>query len=181
MWKKITAGALAGWIVMIAWIFLSNGMLGIKSRIDMKRLVNEEWVYEVLKESITEPGGYSINPRMESPTGPFPEGEPVFSVHYSGLGHGAAGRIFIANLGLALAAQLIAAWMLSSAGRKMISSYSGRVLFYVAIGALFALFGDLMRYGIGSYSMHHALILAAQSLAGWLLCGLAVAAVVRQS
>ena len=49
------------------------------------------------------------------------------------------------------------------------------MLIFVAIGLLFALFGDMMRYGIGAYSLRHSMILAAQSLAGWTFSGLAVA------
>ena len=123
MLKKIVVGALLGWIVMIAWMFLSNGILGIRSDIDMNRLLNEEWVYEILKESIREPGGYSVNPPMESPTGPFPADEPVFTIHYSGLAHGDAGRIFQANLALALGAQLIAALLLSVTIERILARY----------------------------------------------------------
>jgi len=179
MVKKIIAGGLLGWVVLIVSIFLSNGVFGLNSAIDMKRLVNEEWVYAVLKESVKQPGGYSVNPPMESPRGPFPDDEPVFSIHYSGMGHEAAGRIFIVNLAIALAASLIAAWMLAVTGERVLSRYWRRVLFFAAIGLLFALFGDMMRYGIGAYSLNHALIFAAQDLACWTLAGLAVACCVK--
>jgi hypothetical protein len=175
MLKKIVAGGLLGWVVMIAWIFLSNGILGIRSDIDMNRLLNEEWVYEILKESIREPGGYSVNPPLETPSGQFPENEPVFTIHYSGLGHEAAGRLFLVNIALAFAAQMLAAWLLSVTAERILARYSRRVLFFIGIGLLFALLGDMMRYGIGAYSLHHSLILAAQNLAGWTLAGLAVA------
>ena len=166
MAKKIVAGAVLGGMVLIAWIFLSNGLLGLNSSIEMNRLVNEDWVYEILKESIKKPGGYSVNPPLEGPFGPFPADEPVFSIHYSGLGHGAAGRIFMLNIAIAFAALLIAAWMLAMTSERILSSYWRRVLFFAAIGLLFAIFSDLMRYGIGAYSMRHALVFAAQSLAG---------------
>jgi hypothetical protein len=81
MLKKIVAGGLLGWVVMIAWIFLSNGILGVRSDIDMNRLLNEEWVYEILKERIREPGGYTVNPPLETPSGPFRADEPVFTIH----------------------------------------------------------------------------------------------------
>jgi len=179
MLNKIVAGALLGWIVLIAWIFLSNGVLGINSGIDMNRLVNEDWVYEILKETIKEPGGYILNPPMEKPSGPFPADEPVFSIHYSGLGHGDAGRIFLVTLAIAFTAQIIAAWMLAVTSERILSRYSRRILFFAAIGLLFAIFSDLMQYGIGSYSLHHALIFAAQDFVGWTLAGFAVASVVR--
>ena len=179
MAKKIIAGGLLGGLVLVAWIFVSNGLLGLKSGIDMKRLVNEEWVYAVLKESVREPGGYSVNPPMESPSGPFPQDEPVFSIHYSGMGHEAAGRIFLLNLAIGFAAPLIAAWMLAMTSERVLGRFWSRVLFFAAIGLLFALFGDMMRYGIGAYALSHALIFAAQSLVGWTLAGLAVACCVK--
>jgi hypothetical protein len=52
-------------------------------------------------------------------------------------------------------------------------------LFFAAIGLLFALFSDLMQYGIGAYALHHALILAAQDFVSWTLAGLVVARCVR--
>jgi hypothetical protein len=179
MLKKIIVGGLLGWLTLIAWIFLSNGVLGLRSGIDMKRLVNEEWVYEVLNESIGEPGGYSVDSPVESPSGSVPPDAAVFSVHYSGLGHGAAGRIFLVNLCIALITPMIAAWMLAVTNERILSRYSFRVLYFVVIGLLLALFGDMMRYGIGSYALHHSLILAGQTLIGWTLAGLAVASVVK--
>ena len=112
MLKKVVLGGFLGGIVLIASTFLSNGVLGLNSRIDMNRLVNERRVYEILKESIKEPGGYSVNPPLESPSGRFPAEEPVFSIHYSGLGHGAAGRILLANLAIVFLTSTIADWML---------------------------------------------------------------------
>jgi len=179
MLKKVVLGGFLGGIVMIAWTFLSNGVLGLNSRIDMNRLVNEREVYEILKESIQGPGGYVVNPPLESPAGPFPAEEPVFSIHYSGLGHGAAGKVLLVNLAIVFLAPMIAAWMLSVTSKRIVSSYSRRVLFFAAIGLLFALFSDLMQYGIGAYALHHALILAAQGFVSWTLAGLVVARCVR--
>jgi hypothetical protein len=179
MLKKIVTGGLLGGVVLIACMFLSDGLFGLRSGIEMNRLVNEGWVYEILKESIDEPGGYTINPPMEDPTGPFPTAEPVFSIHYSGLGHGAAGRIFLVNLAIAFMAPMIGAWMLSITSERILSSYARRVLFFAAIGLLLALFSDLMRYDIGAYALHHALMFAAQDFVSWTLAGLAVAWCVR--
>jgi hypothetical protein len=179
MLKKVVLGGLLGGLVLIGSMFLSNGLLGLNSSINMNSLVNEEWVYEILKESIKEPGGYTVNPTLESPEGPFPADEPVYSIHYSGFGHGAAGRIFLVNLAIGFIAPLIAAWMLSVTSDRILARYASRVLFFAAIGLLLALFSDLMQYGIGAYSLHHALILGAQDFGSWTLAGLAVASAVK--
>ena len=55
------------------------------------------------------------------------------------------------------------------------SSYFRKVLFFVAIGALFAIFSDLTNFGIGRYPLKDAIILGASDIAAWTLVGLVVA------
>ena len=131
-------------------------------------------VYEILKESIVEPGRYILNPEL-TPSGVFPDGEPVFSVNYSGIGHESAGKVMLFQLAVYLLAPMIAAWMLSLARPQILSSYPRKVLFFVAIGLLFALFGDLLDFGIDRYSLGDALLVAANNLLAWTLVGLVVA------
>ena len=50
----------------------------------------------------------------------------------------------------------------------------GRYIF-VAIGVLFAIFGDLTNFGIGSYPVGDAIILATRDIIVWTLVGLVVA------
>ncbi len=55
------------------------------------------------------------------------------------------------------------------------SSYSRKVLFFVAIGLLFAIFTDLTNYGIGRYPVEDAILLAINHIIVWTLVGLVVA------
>jgi hypothetical protein len=52
-------------------------------------------------------------------------------------------------------------------------------MFVAAIGLLIAVYTDVARFGLTTYTMSHALIFAAQQFVAWLLAGLAIATVVR--
>ena len=66
-----------GWIVPLGLvrIFVSNGILGLRSRTDMyaNDPGNERRVYEVLRESISSPEGMTCNPQL-TPNGTAPLG-----------------------------------------------------------------------------------------------------------
>jgi hypothetical protein len=102
-------------------------------------------------------------------------GQPVFGIRYSGIGHDAAGRMLIVGLVIAFIASTIAAGLLSVTSDRIMSSYFRRVLFFAAIGLLFAFFSDLAQFGIGGYPLRSALLLAGSDLVSWTLVGLVVA------
>ena len=178
MLKKVIVAGVLGWIVLALWIFATNGIFGLLAGIDLKRIPDEARVYEVLKESIVEPGGYMCNPPL-TPDGQFPSGEPVFGIRYSGSGHEIAGRMMLIHHAVSLLSALIVAWMLSITSARVLSAYSRKVVFCAAIGLLFALFGDLSSYGIGARTMRSALLLGGQSLVAWILAGLVMSRIVR--
>jgi ABC-type Na+ efflux pump permease subunit len=163
-----------GAIVLIVWAFVANAILGLRPSIDMRRVANERHVYDVLRENVAAPGGYTVNPPLNQ-SGEFMPGQPVFSVRYSGVGHDAAGRMLILGLVIAFIASTIAAGLLSVASDRIMSSYCRRVLFFAAIGLLFAFFSDLAQFGIGGYPLRSALLLAGNYLVSWTLVGLVVA------
>lgn len=172
--KRVIVAGLLGWVLMIVWTAVVNGVFGFRSRIDMKRIPDERRVYEVLKESVVEPGRYVVNPEV-SPARAFPGEEPVFSIHYSGVGHGFAGPLAVLQLAVSLLALMVAAWMLSTASERILSSYPRKVLFFASIGFLFAVFDDLMDFGIGGYPLSDALALAVHDVVVWTFVGLVVA------
>ena len=174
MVRKVIFSGLSGSLVLIILTFVINGLFGFRARIDMKKIPNESQVYQVLKENIVEPGRYICNPEG-SPSSGFPEGEPAFSVLYGGVGHEAAGKMMLFGLVVFILAPVIAAWMLSAASDRILSSYPRKVLFFTGIGLLFAVFGDLSEFGIGSYPLRDALILAAHNILIWTVIGLAIA------
>jgi hypothetical protein len=172
--KKVIGAGLLGGVVLMVWMFVVNGVLGFQSRIDMKKIPAERQVYETLKEHIVDPGRYILNPGLSS-DGRFPSKEPVFSVLYSGMGHESAGGLMLVGLAVFFLAPMIGAWMLSLTSERVKSSYTRKVLFFVAIGLLFALFSDLMSFGIGNYPIKDAVAHAVNHIIVWTLVGLVVA------
>lgn len=173
MRKKVIVSGLLGGVVLLVWMFVVNGILGFKSRVDMKPLPGEREVYEVLKGNVIEPGRYVCNPEP-TPTG-FPGGEPVFGILYGGVGHEFAGTQMLFQLPVFFLASIIAAWMLSIASNRILSSYPRKVLFFAMIGLLMAVFNHLMNFGIGSYPLNDALLLAVHDILVWTLIGVVVA------
>lgn len=177
MFKKVIGPGLLGGLVLILWMFVVNGLLGFKSSVDLKPVSEERHVYEVLQDSIVEPGRYVVNPALSS--GSFPDEEPIFSILNSGMGHGSAGRLMLFQVAVFLLAPVIAAWMLSVTSGQLLTNYPRRVLFFAAIGLLSAVYGDLMNFGISSYPLQDAVLLAVHDIAAWTVVGLVVACWVR--
>ncbi len=174
MFKKVIVAGLSGGIVLIIWTFVVNGIWGFSQRLEMKPIPNERQVYETLKVNIVEPGRYLCNPALTS-EGRFPDHAPVFSVLYGGVGHESAGKMMWLELAISLIAPTIAAWLLSQTSARILASYLRKVLFFVTIGLLVAILGDLMKFGIGNYPLWDALILAGHTILVWTVVGLVVA------
>lgn len=174
MWKKVLVAGLLGWLVLIAWGFIINGMFGLNASINLNKLDKEEQVYEVLLEHVVVPGRYVVNPPL-APERQFPEGEPVFSVLYSGVGHETAGAFLTLRLVANFLIVLVAVWMLSQASDRVLASYPRKVMFFAAIGLLFALFMDLGSAGIGGYPVSDAARLALSHVVMWTVVGMVVA------
>ena len=172
--KRVIIAGLMGALVLIVWTFVVNGLLGFQARIDMKQLPAEREVYEVLKEHVAEPGRYACNPEVNPERG-FPGEEPVFSVLYGGMGHEAAGKLMLVGLVVFVLSPIIGAWMLSQASDRVLASYCRKVMFFVAIGLLFAIYNHVASSGIGGYPFKDAIALAANDIVVWMLMGLVVA------
>lgn len=176
--KKVLLGGLAGGVVMIVWLVVADGLFGLKRSIDMHQPRNERVLYDFLAEHITQPGRYVLNPEVIPDRG-FPGDDPIFAVHYTGLGHADAGKEMLAGLVLALLSAAAGAWLLDNASSRVRSRYASRVAFFTVIGVAAALLGVSARFGLAAYPMSSALGLAAHDLAAWVLAGLAVARLVK--
>jgi hypothetical protein len=174
MTKKVLISGLLGGLTLVVWMFLVNGLLRFNSSMNMKQIPNESEVYEILKENITEPGRYTCNPEL-TPERRFPEGEPVFSILYGGVGHEAAGRNMLVGLVVFFLSSIVASWLLSLTSERILSSYPRKVFFFFLIGLLFALFNDLTNFGIGDYPLSDAFIFAIHDIIVWTVVGLVVA------
>jgi len=175
--KVLVAGLLGG-VVLFVLIFVANVVFKLQVNMDMKQVRSERQVYEVLKANIANPGRYICNPALTD-QGRFPDNAEVYSIFYSGMGHGTAGKNLLIELGTFLLAPVIGAFMLSATSARVKSNYAAKVLFFSAIGLLIALCGDLSDMGIGGYPMRDALTLAVFDVVIWTLAGLVVAGMIR--
>ncbi|UCF68525.1 MAG: hypothetical protein JSV80_04310 [Acidobacteriota bacterium] len=187
MWKKVMAAGLLSAIVLMAWVLVTNGVLGLRSRYAMKPIPNEWQLHDQLKERLAEPGRYvcPLRPRETSSSSPPPElpsellEQPVFSIQFSGLGHENAGQVAAAHFAIALIAPIVAAWMLATSGGWFLSRYARRVLFFALLGLIIALVGEFRQFDLGGYPFGTAVLFAVQELVGWTLAGLVAGAVLR--
>jgi hypothetical protein len=164
---------IAGWAGTVRLDVFFNVILGFQVSINMKKIEGERQVYEMLKEHIVVPGRYICNPELTA-EGRFPDGKPVFSILYGGVGHESAGRQMMVGLAVFFIAPMIGAWMLSQTSGRVISSYPRKVLFFAAIGLLFAVFTDMTHFGIGSYPVKDAIVFAMNNIVAWTLTGCAL-------
>lgn len=172
--KRVLISGLLGFVVIIVWMTLVNGLLGFQARMTMKPIEGEREVYETLNAHVTEPGRYTVNPEP-SASGGYPPGEPAYGVLYGGVGHEAAGRHMLLQLPVFIVAPVLAAWLLSAASARVRSSWPRRVLFVAGTGLLIAVWGRLREFGIASYPAADAGLLAAHDLAMWIAAGFAIA------
>ena len=176
--KRILISGILGAIALMIWTFVAGAILQFNLKVKMNQVPNERAVYEVLKANVVAPGAYVVNPEVVPERG-YPFGEPVFGLTYAGFGHEAAGKTVLADPLIALVSCLIAAWLLSKASLRVLSSYSRKVCFVSGIGLLIAVFADLPKYGIGGYPAKSALMLAAYDIVAWTLAGLVIARFMR--
>ena len=174
MRKKVILSGLLGAVVLVVWTFLVNGVFGFGSGIERRPITAEQNVHETLSASLIEPGRYIANPELTA-SGTFPEGEPVFSIYYSGMGHESAGKVMLVQLAMFVIAPMVGAWMLSVSSPLILLSYRRRVLFFAAVGLLVAFYGGITNFGIDSYPPKDALMLALLDVITWTLVGLVVA------
>lgn len=172
MIRKVILAGIIGGLTLIVWTILINGLFGFKYRIDMKKVPNQTQVYQILKANITEPGRYLCNPELTE-ANVFPDNEPVFSILYGGVGHEAAGPFsVILDFIFAIITATLCAWLLSLTSDKIIASFPRKVSFVILIGLLFAVFGDLKKYGIGNYPLIDTLLMTLHNIILWTVLGL---------
>lgn len=174
MLRRVLLSGVLGFVVLLAWSFVANAIFGLRARVELNRLQDERRVYEVLKESVTVPGVYVVNPALAE-DGRFPAGEPVFSVVYTGFSHDAAARSIWAESAIGLVSALLVAALLSLASPQVLARYVLRVLFIAGLGLFLGVAGDLTR----GYPLASAALLGADTVISWTLAGLVMAGLLR--
>jgi hypothetical protein len=178
MTKRILLAAVLGTVALFFWNAVANTVFLLTPRLEMGRVPDEPAVYDIVRQHVTEPGGYTLNPPLTA-AGEFPQGEPVFGIHYSGFGHEAAGTLMLIDVLLAFGSVLLAALLASATSERVRSSFAGRFLFLAGVGLLVAVIGDLPRFGIGGLPAGLALLATASTFGSWLLAGALMAWTLR--
>ena len=178
MRTRIPVAGAGGALVMILLSFVANVVFGLRSRIDLNRVPHERRVYSMLKENITVPGGYVVNPELAA-DGRFPPGEPVFSIRFGGSGHEAARGAFYMELVGILLASTLAAWLVSLSSERVLRRYWTTVGMFVVIGVVIAA-PRLSTAGIGGYPMRSVVALVIYDIVAWASCGLFAAWILRR-
>ncbi|MFC1564910.1 hypothetical protein ACFL6G_08250 [candidate division KSB1 bacterium] len=176
MRKDVVIAGLAGGIVIFIWMIISNGILPFKRSVVMKTFPNQKPVHDILKERITEPGIYSC-PYMheyEEEMSFFPDygNEPIFAIVYNGETHNTVEGLLSMRILTILLVPLIAAWLLSVSSDRIISKFSRRFLFVLALGILLALFGYMTAdFQPAAYTLFKLV----NTVISWSLTGLVIA------
>ncbi|MGD9403464.1 MAG: hypothetical protein PVF95_14490 [bacterium] len=176
--KRVLLAGLLGGLVLIVWLIVVDGLLGFSRAIDMKQLPEERVVYAFLVEHVKETGRYVLNPEV-LPEQEFPGDDPIFGLHYTGLGHDDAGQEMLVGLVVMLLAPIAGAYLLANSSDRTLSKYGRRVAFFAMIGVVAALLGLMARFGLARYSPVDASAWAVHDLAAWVLAGLVVSRLIR--
>ena len=176
--KRVLLAGLLGGVVMIVWLIVVDAFLGFGRSIDMNQLPEERTVYAFLVEHVKEPGRYVLNPEV-LPDQRFPGDDPIFGLHYTGLGHDDAGQEMLIGLVVMLLSPIAGAWLLANSSPRTLSRYSRRVAFFAIIGVVVALMGVGARFGLASYSLGDASAWGIHDLGAWVCAGLLVSRFVR--
>ena len=176
--KRVLLAGLLGGLVLIVWLIVVDGLLGFSRAIDMKELPEERVVYAFLVEHVKEPGRYVLNPEV-LPEQRFPGDDPIFGLHYTGLGHDDAGQEMLLGLVVMLLSPIAGAWLLANSSARTLSRYGRRVGFFAMIGVVVALLGLMARFGLARYSLGDASVWAIHDFAAWVLAGLVVSCFIR--
>lgn len=178
MKMRILIAGVVSVVVLFAWSFVANAILGMRPSVTMHRPANEAEVYDVLSKNILSPNGYVVQSaaNVQGPTT-----DPVFAVRNSGLTHADAGLTMVWHLMLWLIASLLVAELLSVTHQRILRSYPRKVLFVATCGLVIATLSELSQFDIGGLPLRSAGVLALSSFVGWVLAGLGMAKVIRQT
>jgi hypothetical protein len=174
MIKKTISTVLTGCFTLMFWAGLINGIQGFRCLTDVKKAPEITLADHSVKEHFVEPGRYlCIMPfKVENI---YPEGMPVLSDIYNGMGSKAMVPLpVIIHFLFAIISVLICALLLSPVSDKIFSGYPRKILFVFLIGLLFTALSNSEKYGIGPYQSEDTLIFILHNIVMWMLIGLMI-------
>jgi len=174
--RKVVATGLIAGLVGLACTTIFQNVIPIRNQLGYKEVPNEKTVLEVLDASLRETGLYLL-PGHSPPDPLFRqryEKGPMFRIHSLQSGAGGTAHVLIPVLAL-LVAPIIPSWYLWSLCRNGRPGFGSRVFVVASFGIFLALWADLRMWGMELYPLNYSLVLAASSVATWVIVGLVVA------
>ena len=191
--KKIVLAGIVGGIILWVWGFLSWVVLPLHNSAKLS-VPNETEVIATLGQSLTAKGTY-VFPMMPGEAGEMPgaEQEAAMAAYMQKYQSGPTGMIFydpagkdpfmlnqmVIGLLIFMLSAGIVAWFLSRSTATA-ESYLSRVIYCGMIGTLMAIGVHLSDWNWMGYSLDWTRALMVDSIAGWLIAGLGISAIVKQ-
>jgi uncharacterized membrane protein YeaQ/YmgE (transglycosylase-associated protein family) len=182
--KKTITGGIVGGIILFVWGAIAWTVLPLHKP-STHSMANEDAVISALRASGGEKGMYFL-PAMPEGAGPehdawmqkFKQG-PLAMINYNPVGADPMmpGQ-FIAGLIINLIAGFLAAWFLSRSTAEG-SSYLSRVIFCGMLGIFASFSSHLLAWNWLYFPLDYTTAMVADTVIGWLLAGLGIAAIVK--
>ncbi len=190
MCKRIILAAVVGGVVMFIWGALAWMVLPLHTP-SIKEIPNEDAMRALIRENIKEPGFYAL-PGWGHHEGVTKEQQAAATkVQEQKYKEGPRGvmvllpsgadpfmsKTFVTGLMLNVLGSLVAAWLLSKALGGL-RSYGARVQFVAVLGLFAGIAIHLMYWNWWDFPTNYTISCLADSVIGWTLAGLAIAAIV---
>ena len=182
---RIIIAAVVGGIIMFVWSFIAHTALPLGESLGPKKLPSEEAVVAAIKANVSEPGFYMF-PGLDTSREPTPEemeawearyrAGPVGVVVYRPTGSQAMSPIQLMTEACAdIIAALLAAILLS----MMAAGYAARVLAAASLAIIAWFTVNVSHWNWDGFPFGFIVSEAIDIVIGWLLAGVALAAIVK--
>ncbi len=185
--KMIVKCGVIGGVIIFLWGMLAWIVFPWQSQV-LKKFNNEQMVYDVIKENMTESGVYvlpnmytyasgmdqqQLNKEAVDQNKMMLAGPVMFAaVTQEGVSDKMTIGSFIVYLIIQIVGVTAAVWLLS---KTMIRGFKHQVLFFTCFGALIGLLGILPLWTWWGFSIAYVFTCWIQLVIGWCLAGLAIA------
>jgi len=186
--KRIILAGLAGAVVYFIWQMLTWMMLPIHGP-TVEGLPNESAVRDALTAQDLDSGVYLVPYGNDDEAMMDPESEfmkrhaegPIFAIFYhkEGLEPMAASVLLIGFITDVFSATIAASLLFCALGGCCCRDYWQRVCFVTALGVFLALAAHVAYYNWMHFSAYYTAMFVVDSVVGWFLAGLAIAAIVK--
>lgn len=178
MTKEILISGVLGGAVMFVVMLTCRFLLPGAAYPELRAMPGQVQMHAALKERITEPGTYVcpyLPPNERSSSFPNYLNEPVFAVTYTGYTHGTVPGFASVGILSFLLAPTAAAWLLSQASDRVLTTYVRRVVYVATLGLLIAVSADLLLSFTAEKPLLAVAWLAGVRVITWTAAGLVVA------